>query len=120
MYRSILVPLDGSTFSEHALPTAARIARLAGAHLQLVRVIPDDPLEDIFYSAGPRYPWDEGRTYLRRTADQVEARTGLRPSLRLLGGPVADTLCEYATGCGADLVVMTTHARGRRVPRPLL
>ena len=116
MYRSILVPLDGSTFSEHALPAAARIARLAGAHLQLVRVIPDDPLEDLFTSAGPHYPWDEARTYLRRTADQVEARTGLRPSLRLLGGPVADTLCEYATGCGADLVVMTTHAR-RPLPR---
>jgi nucleotide-binding universal stress UspA family protein len=116
MYRSILVPLDGSTFSEHALPVAARIARLAGAHLQLVRVVPDDPLEDVFYSAGPHYPWDEARTYLRRAADQVEMRTGGRPAVRLLGGPVEDTLCEYATGHGPDLVVMTTHAR-RPLPR---
>jgi nucleotide-binding universal stress UspA family protein len=116
MYRSILVPLDGSTFSEHALPVAARIARRAGAHLQLVRVIPSDPLEGLFVSAGECYPWDEGRTYLRRTADKVEARTGLRPSVRLLAGPVADTLCDYATGRGPDLVVMTTHAR-RPLPR---
>ncbi len=116
MYRSILVPLDGSTFSEHALPVAARIARLAGAHLQLVRVSPDDPLEDILSGASPHYPWDEGRTYLRRTADRVEMRTGVRPAVRLLGGPVADTLCEYATGHAPDLVVMTTHAR-RPLPR---
>jgi nucleotide-binding universal stress UspA family protein len=116
MYRSILVPVDGSTFSEHALPVAARIARRAGAHLQLVRVVPSDPVEDVFVSAGERYPWDEGRTYLRRAADQMEARTGLRPAVRLLGGPVEDTLCEYATGHGADLVVMTTHAR-RPLPR---
>jgi nucleotide-binding universal stress UspA family protein len=116
MYRSILVPVDGSTFSEHALPVAARIAHRAGAHLQLVRVIPSGPLEDLFVSAGERYPWDEGRKYLRRAADQVEARTGVRPAVRLLGGPVADTLCEYATLHGPDLVVMTTHAR-RPLPR---
>jgi hypothetical protein len=37
MYRSIMVPLDGSVFSEHALPLALSIARRAGAALQLAR-----------------------------------------------------------------------------------
>src|SRR5262249_38379560 len=36
--RSILVPLDGSTFGEHSLPVALGIARRAGAELQLAHV----------------------------------------------------------------------------------
>ena len=31
MYRNILIPLDGSTFSEHALPLAIGLARRVGA-----------------------------------------------------------------------------------------
>jgi len=38
MYRALLVPLDGSTFAEHALPLALGIARRAGAELRVVRV----------------------------------------------------------------------------------
>jgi nucleotide-binding universal stress UspA family protein len=135
MYHSILVPLDGSTFSEHALPVAARIARLAGAPLQLVRVIPNDHAEDVVFGLTGRYPWQEGREYLHRVADLLERRAGLWPSFRLLGGSAVDTLCEHATDQGADLVVMTTHGRGplsrfwlgsvadelvHRLPMPLL
>ena len=38
MYQSILVPLDGSHFSEHALPIAGELARRAGATLRLVHI----------------------------------------------------------------------------------
>src|SRR5947207_1534069 len=38
MYRSILVPLDGSAFAEHALPLALSIARRSKATLQLAHV----------------------------------------------------------------------------------
>jgi nucleotide-binding universal stress UspA family protein len=135
MYRSILVPLDGSPFSEHALPVAAQIARLAGAPLQLVRVVTNDHAADAVFGATGQYPWQEGREYLHRAADLLERRAGLWPSFRLLGGPVVDTLCEHATEQGPDLVVMTTHGRGplsrlwlgsvadelvRRLPMPLL
>ena len=45
MYRSLLVPLDGSAFGEHALPFALSIARRAGATLNIVRVhSPYDPI----------------------------------------------------------------------------
>jgi len=37
MYRSILVPLDGSTFAEHALAAALTIAEGCGAKVTLVR-----------------------------------------------------------------------------------
>ena len=38
MYRSILIPLDGSPLSEYALPVACDIARRSGAALRLVHV----------------------------------------------------------------------------------
>ena len=38
MYRTILVPLDGSAFGEHALPLALGIARRSGAAVQLIHV----------------------------------------------------------------------------------
>jgi nucleotide-binding universal stress UspA family protein len=36
MFRTILTPLDGSPFAEHALPWAAAIARRSGATLDLI------------------------------------------------------------------------------------
>ena len=39
MYRSLLVPLDGSPFAEHALPCALAIARRARADVRLVSVV---------------------------------------------------------------------------------
>jgi nucleotide-binding universal stress UspA family protein len=36
MYRTIMVPLDGSTFGEHALPLAVSVARPGDARLHLV------------------------------------------------------------------------------------
>src|SRR4029078_9343129 len=38
MYRSILVPLDGSLAAEHALPLALSLARRFGGALQIVHV----------------------------------------------------------------------------------
>src|SRR5512132_1161341 len=38
MYRTIMVPLDGSSLGEYALPMALGIARRAGATLDLVHV----------------------------------------------------------------------------------
>ena len=37
MYQTILVPLDGTLFSERALPLAVMLARATGAKLTLVR-----------------------------------------------------------------------------------
>jgi nucleotide-binding universal stress UspA family protein len=38
MYRSVLVPLDGSLQSEQALPYAATLARRSGTDLRLAHV----------------------------------------------------------------------------------
>jgi len=117
MYRSILVPLDGSTFAEHALPPALGIARRADAALQLARVVPPLPMVD----AEPPLLLDDDlkaliesgpRAYLDATVERLGASFPVPVSRVLLEGEIADALCTHAVGNRVDLVVMATHGRG--------
>lgn len=118
MARDILVPLDGSTFSEHALPPALDLARRTGARVHVVRV--HEPV------ATPVTPdgiaaWDakwEGamraqeEEYLRAIAGTCAEKAGMRPVTELLEGPVVPTLAAYAAETSVGHVIMTTHGRG--------
>jgi nucleotide-binding universal stress UspA family protein len=140
MYHTIVVPLDGSAFGEHALPLALSLARRANATLEIVHV--HVPLADLYAEtiANVESGLDTGRrqqeqAYLDKTAQRLIGLSGAPVKARLLEGPVAGALQEYLSACGADLVVMTTHGRGalsrwwlgsvadeliRRVPVPLV
>jgi nucleotide-binding universal stress UspA family protein len=113
MYRSILVPLDGSVFAEHALPLALGIARRSGAKLVIARVhvAPFSPIEDLG-GLVDRAARDEEQAYLKAVVKQLTDETAAYVQCALLEIPVADSLCEYAKSAGADLIVMTTHRRG--------
>jgi nucleotide-binding universal stress UspA family protein len=75
MYKSILVPLDGSTFAEHALPLALALARRSGAALHLVHVL--QPLASV-YSEAPLFAdtnlEDRIKERLRGYLESVAAR----------------------------------------------
>jgi nucleotide-binding universal stress UspA family protein len=123
MYRSILVPLDGSSFGEHALPLAAGIARRAGARLRLVHVHdrevePELPtftpyrfegLDALF--ADRRTAVEEG-DYLDRLTARLQEVSALDMSATVLGGKLAGALEHFIRGSDGDLLVMTTHGRG--------
>jgi len=116
MYRSLLVPLDGSAFSEHALPLAAHIARRCEARLHLVNVFA--PLGSTFVE-GYLHPDDEvdrflrGRQqeYLHHAAERVRALTPTPVLVHALEGSVDDQLRQLARDTVSDLMVMTTHGR---------
>ncbi len=115
MYRRVLVPLDGSTFSEHALAWARPIARLAGADLTLTLV----------HAATYRYAvemavmaLDEWQTALHeREVDYLNERArrlrddGIATRAALMEGEVAASIVDLS-GRESDLVVMATHGRG--------
>src|SRR5262249_42499567 len=113
MYRSILVPLDGSTFGEHALPAALSIARRAGASVKVVHahapVFANGLMSTYTLDTQER---DYARSYLGEVILRLRKATKVPVSSALLEGPVADTLAAHVTAAGADLVVMTTHGRG--------
>lgn len=117
MYRSIMVPLDGSSFGEHALPLARSIARRTGARMQLTYVyVPGQPL---VMDAIP--PYDRGfeaqdrardRAYLERLAERMDPHGSIDVTVTMLDGPIAEALLAHAVAEKVDLVVMATHGRG--------
>lgn len=117
MFRSLLVPLDGSPFAEHALPLALTIGDRAGAEVRLVQVAgaPADYPAEVFGHGRALmevHLKKQQRDYLEQTAERLRGRTKAPVSGTLLDGPVAETLRRATVGSGVDLVVMTTHGRG--------
>jgi nucleotide-binding universal stress UspA family protein len=117
MYRSLLVPLDGSDFGEHALPLALGLARRLGAALQVVRVYV--PPWGVYAELGGHYDEtvdralrERDREYLDAVVKRLATIADIPLSSALLDGPVADMIDRHAAATGADLLVMTTHGRG--------
>jgi nucleotide-binding universal stress UspA family protein len=108
MFRTILVPFDGSPLAEHALPWAAQIAGRAGAGIRLVCVAEPQALGHVTPGGhcDERAALDLAAWRLRRQVPGCPVQTAV------LEGPVAQTLAEYAAAAQADLIVMATHGRG--------
>lgn len=125
MYRSILVPLDGSPEAEWALPMATSIARATGARLELITV--DVRLPIVSFALSTHAPADTERTSFTDYLHGIEARvsqTGLQEvrsavstasEVRLAS--IGREISHYADEINAGLIVLTTHGRSgvRRV-----
>jgi nucleotide-binding universal stress UspA family protein len=119
MYHSILVPLDGSKFGEHALPLALSIARRRGGppvggphvHVPLAGLYAEyrANLENVSSAALKRC----SQTYLDDIVKRLAGVTKvpIRPTF-LEGVNIADALDAHAAAMRPDLIVMTTHGRG--------
>jgi nucleotide-binding universal stress UspA family protein len=117
MYCNILVPLDGSPFSEQALPLALNIAERAAAtiHATLVHTpivalysgseLAADPSLDAMVR-------ERHKAYLSDVVKRLAATGSVQVSPALLEGPIADALVEHAIATRSDLIVMATHGRG--------
>lgn len=122
MFRSILVPLDGSELAEQALPLALSIARSAGAELTLLQVVPS--VSEPLVLEGTALTVDEQLERLRDRAGQyldglvrrlqpiVAAEPDqVSPKADTAVGHAAAAIAEYASANHADLIVMATHGR---------
>jgi nucleotide-binding universal stress UspA family protein len=117
MFRSILVPLDGSPASEHAVPWALSIAQQDGTAVHLARVhLPPAPImvgselaSDVALDAAIR---NVEFNYLEDLTKKLRSTTTIPIRSALLEGAVVDSIEEHARTIQADLIVMTTHGRG--------
>lgn len=114
MYQSILVPLDGTWFGEHALPLARGLARRFGATLHLVHVHTEGvvpvAVESLPYVGAlvPIGSTGDEQGYLDEVGARVAAG-GVRVSTGLVRGPLMEALERYALEHGVDLVIACTH-----------
>jgi len=117
MPRSILVPLDGSPFGEHALPAALGLARRSRAQVHLVHVhtLLEATYAELTLFDGRRLDEEIRRTekeYLQKVRKDVETKTGVTVTATNVEGDTIHALHGMADKVGADLVVMATHGRG--------
>lgn len=114
MYRSILVPLDGSPFAEQAIAVALAMAESAGATIALIRAW--DPANYRYSSElTPSFEAPGARDklaaidYLDSVAARVREGTTVPIGTALIDGTAPDAIRECLTKDGHDLIVMTTH-----------
>ncbi len=110
MSHLILVPLDGSKFSESALPTALTIAHRWNADLEIVTVQEDPSMLAQEVLQLPTHGWFE--RYIGEVADRVQEETSFPVRATVLKGSPAVATHNHAAERGVDLIVMATHGRG--------
>jgi nucleotide-binding universal stress UspA family protein len=141
MIRSILVPLDGSEFSERALPVGCELARAIGARLVLVCVAGPGLALDVSLTAGDKRDIAEKYANVReedhllstdprmveRMVGQVRTVAEAEAYLAGVAARLAEANIQIETGVpygsategilteidihSVDLVVMSTHGR---------
>jgi nucleotide-binding universal stress UspA family protein len=114
MYRSIVVPLDGSAASEYALPIAMQIARDSDATLRLVYVPDLDDtrmLEEGLSLDGalPARSATCAQAYLKQIRERLAAEVNLTITADVLQEPNAHENATATAITDTDLVVLTTH-----------
>jgi nucleotide-binding universal stress UspA family protein len=120
MLQRILVPLDGSTLAEQALPVAARLARATSGTITLLQVTPISFQYGLsnyeLYSSRPLVFSQEmldanlvqARSYLAAVA-QSEHLLGIKTETKAIAGAAALTILTIARSQHVDLIVMSSH-----------
>lgn len=114
MFRNVMVPVDGTSFSREAVLQGLRLASLYGATLRLVRVASTRSV-----SAGTEAIGTDSTPglYAAELADlysiaaECRAHSTINVTASLERGPIIDALCGYARRNGVDLIVMRSHGR---------
>lgn len=121
---SLLVPLDGSLFSEEALPVAIDLARKSDASLGLVHICDPFWVSPNMFAVRDRADEYEGtmadvdrqalaagRSYLERVAEDARSQ-GIPVRWEVRFGKPADEIVRAAETTEAALIVMATYGRG--------
>ncbi len=103
----VVVPLDGSSMAESALPIADSLCRTMGCHLTLISAVSAMGTAE---TSGNRGSGNPEETYLKQMAWHLE-QSGLKVDLAVERGQPDQVITTVARDLGADLIVMTTHGR---------
>jgi nucleotide-binding universal stress UspA family protein len=120
MYKKILVPLDGSELAECVLPHVESIATGCSVlNVILLRVV--EPFHA--HGTGAEYRLTEGlraeidkqskadaEKYLNEVSKRIK-HEGVNSQTKIIVGNPAETIVDYATKQGIDLIIMATHGR---------
>lgn len=116
MFQRILIPLDGSSRAERAVPVAVRLAHASGGSVILVRVVSKS---SGFWPSGTSQATLAQQVLAADFAEAEQYLSDVIPSPDLEGvpaeavirfGPTVSTLLAVADASDADLIVLAATA----------
>ncbi|MCC3373124.1 universal stress protein [Cohnella sp. REN36] len=114
-YVKIMVAYDGSNLSRKALSHAAQLAESYGSRMLVLHVyqVPIVNNGDFMLTLPP----DWSQQYMQHSFNVLEEAKGLVPpqveaEFKLVDGEPAETILEFATDEGCDLIVMGSRGLG--------
>jgi nucleotide-binding universal stress UspA family protein len=110
MYRTILVPLDGSFLAERALSHAQFLAKTTRARIALLRVVEPRPFADSEEIQDEITVAEAAKAYLARVAEGLGDAVAVAPSVAV--GPPAEEIARAVAAENAELIVMSTRGEG--------
>lgn len=117
MYKTILVPLDGSKRAERILPYVEDMAEVRDSTIILIQVVEPAATMVTPYDMVPYYDaelmerWvEEAKTYLKGVQERL-AEQGINTKAFVEQGPVVRTILDVAEREGADLIAYASHGR---------
>ncbi|MCB0192641.1 MAG: universal stress protein [Anaerolineae bacterium] len=116
MYRTILVPLDGSERAEAIIPHVENLAQHEHATVVLTQVI--EPVSRSFVldpAAPPKYNFDTSAAdaaemYLARIKKKFELK-GIKAKTLLMWGPTVESIIHAANEAKADIIALASQGR---------
>ena len=118
MYRTIMVPTDGSGFDREAILVALRVAERCDAKVRLVRVLTvgtffgaTSPESAIVTPETMRAEQDAALGELYALAAECRGLGSAEITADLESGPISDVLAGYAKRHDVDLIVISSHGR---------
>jgi nucleotide-binding universal stress UspA family protein len=120
MLDSLMVPLDGTKFSEGSLPLATEVARATGARLHLAHVhVPYEPdgllgntsfqFEGVDMAEYDGHHLEEEAEYMATLARRLSTEFPDVEARVLPGVRVAEGIASHATEVGAQMVFIASH-----------
>lgn len=115
MFKHVLVPIDGSRFSERALDYAVQLLAGSEGELSLVVVVPNYLATSFPASKLPGAAELEdhhrqlAEEYIARKASDVTSSSGVQAKGVALRGSPAEEINQYAAMTRADLIVISSH-----------
>ena len=117
MYKTILVPLDGSKRAEAILPHVEELARRYKAKVFFLQVI--QPPVDIYAAEASSHELyrkvcdqqeDEAKSYLADLEYEFREK-GIDAQKCIARGPVIETIISIAEDKNADIITIASHGR---------
>ncbi len=111
MYKKILIPLDGSKFSECSLEHVRAIAKGCQASEVTLLVVIEPPQQtvDVFRNM-METALVKANQYLNQMGNDLQ-KEGIDTRSEVVEGLPADIILDYANQNQIDLIIMSTHGR---------